>query len=129
MAPKKETSPTDSSQVKRVQPYPFTVEIIKAEGTPPIQGHIHKLTDIGFLMRTVGDHHFKVGDNHQARFSLPVIEKFFNEPIKIIKTYDSIGDVQDKELKKNFTIEMHFRSLPEKKREEILKFIQHIGQK
>ncbi|MFN7729677.1 MAG: hypothetical protein ACK5P7_11020 [Bdellovibrio sp.] len=80
-------------------------------------------------MRPVGRHHFKVGGNYQARFSLPVFEKYFDVPIKIVKTYDAIGELQDKELKKSFTVEMHFRSLPQKKREEILNFIQHIGQK
>ncbi|MBX2996403.1 MAG: hypothetical protein KF681_16395 [Bdellovibrionaceae bacterium] len=125
MAAKKETQ----TDIKKVQPYPFGIDIVLAEGAPPVRGFVHKLTDVGFLMRTANEHHFKVGDNHQARFELPVVHLLFDEPVKVIKTYDAVEDVKNKELKKNFTIELHFRSLPPKKREDILKFLALIGQK
>lgn len=125
MTAKKE-APTD---IKKVQPYPFGVEIVLVEGAPPVRGFVHRLTDVGFLMRTANEHHFKVGDNHQARFELPGVHLSFNEAVKVIKTYDAVEDIKNKELKKNFTIELHFRSLAPKKREEILKFLALIGQK
>lgn len=109
--------------------YPFEIEIIKTEGTPAVRGLVLMLTDKGFLMRTQGEHHFKVGDNHQARFAIPFTQAFVNAPVKVIKTYDGIDVKQGKELVKHFTVEMHFRELPDGKREEILQFTKAIGQK
>jgi hypothetical protein len=124
-----QTDPSAPAQVVKVKPYPFDIEVIKGEGIPPVKGKVLKLTDVGFLMRTVVEHHFKVHDNHQVRFELPVVHHSFNEKVKVIKTYDSAEAKGPKEIVKLFTIEMHFLELSKRKREEILKFIKAIGQK
>lgn len=134
MAVKKSPPHESGAPVKKVQPYPFEIEIAKGEGVPPIKGVVLKLTEVGFLMRVSGEHHFKVGENHKVKFEIPVLHLGFEEPVKVVKTYAAVDEIRhgphgSKELHKSFTVEMHFRSLDEKKRKDILKFVAQIGQK
>ena len=131
MAQKKTQNQNENDQeviVQKVKPYPFDIEILKAEGTPPIKGIVLKLTQIGFIMRTSQDHHFVVADMHKARFELPNLNVGFNEAVKVIKTYDTVGEVKGKTLIKSYLVEMHFLSLSSKKNKDILSFLRMIRQ-
>ena len=132
MAQKKSPSPNESTNtkvvVKKVKPYPFDIEIIKAEGAPPIKGVVLKLTQTGFIMRTSQDHHFVVADVHKAKFELPYLHLVFAEGVKVIKTYDTVNEVKGKTFSKAYLVEMHFVLLNAKKSQEVFTFLHMIRQ-
>lgn len=116
----------ENVQVRKISPYPIEVAVIK-EG-PPAQGQIMKLTDVGFLMKVPSTQFYKVGENCQVQFELPVVHETVKAQCKVVKTYDSIekaGGVQAKVR----TIEMHFKTLAEGDRLHILNYLAKSGQK
>ncbi len=118
-----------SNQVKKVAPYPIHIEIVQAEGVPPLNGHILKLTDIGFLMRVNTVHFYKVGENYHINFELPVVNFPVKTVVKVIKTYDAMEAVNKRQTTKAYTIEMHFKALPTQDRLNINNFLVKSGQK
>ena len=115
--------------IKKVQAYPIPVQITK-DGLPPNRAKIFKLTDVGFLVKVIGQKIFKVGDDYNVEFDVPTTDKTIKQPVKIVKTYDNYDNRADQNnLEKVYTIEMHFKILTPSEKEAIHYFIKKIGQK
>lgn len=116
-------------EVKKVSPYPFEVQLTKAEGVPPSKGMIVKMTDFGFLMR-VESIHCKVGENYQLSFMLPVLDTSVRAQGKVVKTYDGIEQMNKKDAsKKHYIVELHFIELPSTAKTSINNYLVKSGQK
>lgn len=126
--------------VKKVKPYPIVCQLFKAEGQPPIECEIVKLTDIGFLVRIAPQHRFKVFDKLTCKFVIPVDSISMEEKVKVIKTYHGLdgqnasgqpvkGVIAAPTVEKVSTIELHFFELKPFHKETIQNFLAKIGQK
>ena len=130
----KKPIPQDSKEqpveVKKIKPYPFSIQITK-EGQLPLRAKVHLLTELGVIIKVIGKHIFKVGDNLNVEFDVPSTYQTINDTVKIIKTYDNFDNVMSPQgvTEKVYTLELHFRSLDAEGREAIRSFIKKIGQK
>lgn len=109
----------DQSGVKKIAPYPIALDVLKAEGQPPLKESIVKLTEIGFIMRVDAQHFYKVGEDYIFHFQLPVLNVAVQAHGKVIKTYSNPRD---------HLVEVHFRSLGDRERNGIHNFLIRIGQ-
>jgi hypothetical protein len=116
-------------KVRKVNPYPFDGEVLRADGSPPIKGQIVKIVEIGLLIRVTLPI-FKVGENITARFELPALRAFFNEPMKCVKTYDAheVYEGPNKNSVKSYLVEFQFLQLGPEKKANIGQFCRSIGQ-
>ena len=119
---------SDNSSIKKIAPYPIHADIIKAEGQPLFKADIVKLTDFGFLAKVDVTHFYKVGENYEVRFVLPVSLQSISSAVKIIKTYDAIESIVGTEKIKMYTVEMHFTNISDSHKKQILNFLVKIGQ-
>lgn len=130
MSSKFENTPENNEfKIRKIPPYPILLELnrIDLQGQPAIRGHIVKLTEHGFLMR-VESSIFKVGDMYQLVFILPVLEHTISVQGKVIKTYDAIESIVGKELKKLYTVEVHFKDLQTSDKAKIKNYLVRSGQ-
>ncbi|MFN7263055.1 MAG: hypothetical protein ACK5RO_13335 [Pseudobdellovibrionaceae bacterium] len=118
----------DGISVKKVAPYPFDVQISKAEGQPPFKAHIVKLTPLGFLMRFETNYYFKVGDEHLAAFVLPVVNAEVKALVKVIKTYSGQEVLLGNLKQKVYIVEMHFKKLDGSHRSSVEDYLRQSGQ-
>ena len=118
------------SPVKRVAPYPISVEIVKVEGQPPQKGHIVKLTEVGFLMKIQNQGFYKVGENYEVQFDVPVSDVTVKSTARVIKTYDAAVEASTaKHMEKMYTGEMHFKILSDRSKVAISTYLVKSGQK
>ncbi|MCE3009251.1 MAG: hypothetical protein LW875_01395 [Proteobacteria bacterium] len=118
----------DGIAIKKVAPYPFNVQIVKAEGQPPFNAQIVKLTPIGFLMRFDRSHHFKVGDEHLAVFVLPVVNFEVKTSVRVIKIYLGQELLLGNRKQNIYTVELHFKLLDGNDRISIEDYLKKSGQ-
>ncbi|MEZ0390855.1 MAG: hypothetical protein ACAH59_01475 [Pseudobdellovibrionaceae bacterium] len=136
-APKIKSPPTeasgkpssDSSQVRRVSPYPIDVSIFKVEGQPPARAQIVKMTEIGFLIKADETQFYKVGENYTAHFEIPVTGESVKVSVKVVKTYDAMEMANKSEKTKMRTIEMHFKTISDRDRGHINTYLVKSGQR
>lgn len=128
MAAPKIKQNSDGSVVRRVSPYPITVQIMKSEGQPVLTAQIVKLTEIGFLMKADTTYFYKVSENYQFHFQLPVIEKVIYTTGIVVKTYDAM-ESSSKSPTKMQTIEVHFKDLSSKDRGNLNTYLVKSGQR
>lgn len=119
---------SDDAIVRKVAPYPFGIQITKAEGQPFQKGQVVKMTELGFLMKVDGKQFYKVGDSYQVRFELPAIHQSVSAAVRVIKTYDAMEMIDGAQVKIN-TIEMHFKNLSDSNRKHIHSYLVKSGQK
>lgn len=114
---------------KKLSPYPFAGEILRADGSPPLKGQVVKLVEIGLLIR-VTQPIFQVGENVTARFELPAVRTFFNEPMKCVKTYDAHETYEgpNKNSVKAYLVEFQFLQLGPEKKAALSQFCRAVGQ-
>lgn len=124
-----DSSRKPAPKVKKVSPYPFAGEILRADATPPVKGQIVKIVEIGFLIR-VTQPIFLVGENVTARFELPAVRTFFNEPMKCVKTYDAHETYEgpNKNSVKSYLVEFQFLQIGAEKKAAVAQFCRAIGQ-
>ncbi len=115
-------------KVKHIAPYPIALRIMKAEGQPPLNGAIVKMTEFGFLMRVDGSQLYTVGDICKVSFELPAIHQVVTTDVKVIKTYDGFEVLTQTKVKVN-TIEMHFVQMSADHRTHIENYLVQSGQK
>jgi hypothetical protein len=127
-APKLKANTAADANVRHVAPYPISIRVIKAEGQPPIEGAIVKLTEVGFLMKVKGPQLFHVGDQYRLGFDLPATHAAVQTTGKVIKTYDGYETAGGHQVKV-LTVEIHFKSLSDSHRAEIEKYLVQSGQK
>lgn len=127
--PKDPSQKSAPAKVKKISPYPFDGEILRADGTPPVKGSIVKIVEIGFLIR-VTQPIFLVGENCTARFELPAVRVFFNELMKCVKTYDAHETYEgpNKNSVKSYLVEFQFLQIGPEKKAAISQFCRTIGQ-
>ena len=119
---------SDNSSIKKIAPYPIPAQVTKAQGQPIFKADIVKLTDFGFLAKVDVTHFYKVGENYEIQFSIPVTLESISGPVKVMKTYDAIESIVGSEKLKMYTVEMHFTQISETQRRHILSFLIKIGQ-
>lgn len=112
--------------VKKIKPYPISVQIFKTDGTTPMEGQILRLTEIGFQME-VNQLAYRIGEIYKVVFTLPLLGHIITINVKTIKTMDSFKDV--KLNLKNYLIEMHFINLSSEQAKYIDQFEIEIKQK
>ncbi len=127
-APKWKPGQSDDQKVRQVAPYPIAVQLLHAEGQPPLLAAIVKLTEIGFLMKFEGSHLFKVGDAFHFDFELPAIHAKISNIGKVIKTYDGFENRGGGKTKV-VTVEMHFKALSADQRIHLENYLVQSGQK
>lgn len=112
--------------VKKIKPYPFDATISKEGSATPVLVHILKITPVGFIAKVTKDM-FIVANTHQAEFKLPSSSEKLVEPVKVIKTYDSM-EKQESGLGKVYMAEFHFTQFKAHTKGMILAFMKNIGQ-
>jgi hypothetical protein len=134
-APKSKTNkPTNGrtevfTSVQKIAPYPIEVNLWKVDGTPPWKGSIVKMTEVGFLMRVTTLKFYKVSEDLQLEFTLPVVGSHIRCHGKVVKTYDAVEAAGPKDLSKFYTVEVHFKAMIEKEKQAIIKYLVKSGQK
>lgn len=123
------TNEAPKPKVVKVHAYPIEMSLTQSEGGAPLKGYIVKLTNFGFMMQATG-HFYRIGENYMANFILPVYRQTFNEPVKVIKTYETIeayipGGTKEKVM----TVEMHFRDLKKEQKDILVAFIKKTEKK
>lgn len=112
--------------VKKIRPYPFEAKIGKEGLATPTVVQILKIAPVGFIAKVAKDM-FIVGQHHQVEFVLPTYEDKIIEPIKVIKTYDSM-EKGEAGLGKTYMAEFHFTQFKAHTKALITGFMKHIGQ-
>lgn len=117
----------DASEVVKVNPYPFDVELTGREGT--LKAEALKLVVHG-LMLDAQDGVLKVGENYEIHFQLPAEMGILKQDVKVIKTYDRKVPGKDGPITQRLA-EVHFtkplRDLQKQKVKDFLKRIQQTG--
>lgn len=114
-------------KIKKVRPYPFSVLLFS--GTPtPLRGQVHKLTQIGFIVEMANHQLLHINDKYEAEFEIPVMSYSVKEPVVVVKFYDQYRAKPGGPHETYRLYEIHFRSLKEKHKDEITKFLRHIQQ-
>ena len=110
---------------KKVKPYPFaaTLEVNGAKKVVEVMF----LSPNGFIARLKNPAIVQVGEYYQTVFELPVSHSFVNTQVRVMKTYDRSTDA--KTLVIDRMAEVHFETLSEDHRKNILSFLSAIGQK
>lgn len=128
MAKFENDSENNEFKIRKIPPYPILAQLVRLDlPGASYMAHIVKLTEHGFLMK-VESSVFKVGDSYQVSFSLPLLGNTITSQSKVIKTYDAIESVVGKELKKLYTVEIHFKDLPAKDKPIIKSYLIRSGQ-
>lgn len=112
--------------VKKIRPYPFDARIGREGQANLTTVHILKITPIGFIAKVEKDM-FVVGEHHNVEFVLPTYADKILEPIKVIKTYDSM-EKGDAGIGKTYMAEFHFTQFKAHTKALISGFMKHIGQ-
>ncbi len=112
-------------ELKKIQPYPIIVKLLKVENSPPISGQIRKLTSVGFMV-DIENFFLKVGEEFKCDFSIPISHFQIHEAVKVVKTLDRFKDITTKD--KIHIIELHFKSLSSEGRKAISQFTSSINQ-
>lgn len=115
--------------VSKVKPYPFKINLLRAEGTPPIPAQVQKMTDVGFLINLEATHFIKVGDHLIAKFELPVLHIDYTEGVRVVKTYQNIDQYVSGVAVKTYMAELHFKTISVPAKEKIKEFNRLIKQK
>ncbi|GIL16790.1 MAG: hypothetical protein BroJett040_05410 [Oligoflexia bacterium] len=123
------SSDKPETKIVKVQAFPIEMSLLKPEGGNPLKAYIVKLTNFGFMMQATG-HFYRIGENYTANFTIPVYRQLFSEPVKVIKTYETIeayipGGTKEKVM----TVEMHFRDLKKEKKDMIASFLKKVEKK
>lgn len=121
--------PSDQQHtVSKVRPYPFRVDLLRAEGTPPMPAFVQKMTEVGFLISIEATHFIKVGDHLIAKFEIPVLHIEYNEPVRVIKTYQGVDQYVAGKAVKTYMAELHFKTIQVTGRDKIKEFNRLIKQ-
>lgn len=115
--------------IKRISPYPFSVDLLKVEGQPALKGQIVKLTDVGFLMKVDTLNFYRISEKYQLSFILPVMEVPVRSQGKVVKTYDGLEQFKKESSKKQYLVEIHFIELPSNAKTSINNYLAKSGQK
>lgn len=119
----------DDIKVVRVGAYPISCSLLKGEGQPPILCQIVHIEEHGFIFKSHGVF-FKVGDEYIAHFELPALHFQVHEPVKVMKTYESIEAYMPNSPKeKVMTVEVHFKVRTGEFKTHILLFLKKLGKK
>lgn len=102
--------------------YPFRGTLADASGTP-ILGNILKINSTGFLIQVEVPVGWKVGHQARVQFTLPLAEKFFDSPVKVVKAYLGLNQTPGMAKEKLQIFEMHFLGLAPHKKSVIDQFI------
>jgi hypothetical protein len=108
-----------SESVKKITSMSISVDVMKAEGQPPLKESIVKLTEIGFLMKVEAQHFYKVGEDYLLRFQLPVANILIQTHGKVIKVYSNLRE---------HLVEVHFRTLGDRERAALSGFLKKLSQ-
>lgn len=111
----------ERSSVKRVQPYPFPLSIQK-DGKV-VSAQVLKLSQRGAILE-VGSVVFKVGEEFQVVFTLPVHKVDIVTFVKVVKTYDRASSTGQVER----LIEVHFSKLSGDQAKAVYRFLLAIKQ-
>ncbi|MBX3021098.1 MAG: hypothetical protein KF799_05420 [Bdellovibrionales bacterium] len=111
--------------IKKVKAYPIETALDLNGAKKPIE--VILLTTAGFLARLKGPGIVHVGEYYTTSFELPVLQTLVGGEVRVIKTYDRSVDPKAKVVDR--MAELHFESLTEEQRKNILSFLSAIGQK
>lgn len=114
-------------RIKKVTPYPFPVDLVKLDPSPPIRGEIVKIVEVGFLAKVKAPI-FKVGENWNATFEIPASHALLKAAVKVMKTYDAHEKFEEKSSVKSYLVEFQFLQMGEEGKVAIGQFCRAIGQ-
>lgn len=112
--------------VKKLKPYPIDIQIVKKDGTPPLNAKILRVNTVGLQMENE-NYLYKVGEEVTVTFVIPNFMHKIDEVMKVIKTTDRFKD--DKAIAKAYLTELHFIHLDLMQTKKILEFTRAIRQK
>jgi hypothetical protein len=87
---------------------PFAAKINRLGGAQGVPVKVVLLEEKGLLCRLRQTDFFKVGEIVELESKLPLINFNLKIKAKVIKTYDRVERVQDKEVLKSYITELHF---------------------
>lgn len=118
-------------KVIRIKPYPIPVSLGKigqAEGAAAQIGQIVKLTEFGFLFTSTTGYLYRAGHKYNCTFELPAMHVEISGPIKVVKTYQDVGQYAHKSAEKALLVEVHFVSLAPENKVHISDYLRLIKQ-
>jgi hypothetical protein len=110
---------------KKIRPYPFDADLDVNGAKKPVE--IIYISAAGFLARLKATAMVFVGEYYHTAFELPVMGTFVNVQVRVIKTYDKSIDPKSKKVER--MAELHFETLSDEHKKNILNFMATIGQK
>lgn len=111
--------------VKKVKAYPIEAALDLNGVKRPID--VVYLSPSGFLARLKTPAMVTVGEYYHTVFELPVAHTYVNAQVRVIKTYDRSTDLKTRTVER--MAELHFETLSEDHKKNILSFLSAIGQK
>jgi hypothetical protein len=125
MGIKKKQSELPATVIK-IKAYPINLQIIREDGTPPIQALIRRMNTVGLQIETT-KLFLKVGEDVKVSFTIPVNGEPVGELMRVIKTTDLYKDL--KTGGKLYITELHFKNLNTQHNKVIKEFMFAIDQK
>jgi hypothetical protein len=116
-----------AAPVKKIKPYPIETEISK-EGQAGLKRLILMVNLTGFIAKVEKDF-YRVGEYYNCTFVVPVYNIKVTEPIRVMKTYDTMEQNPQGALDKIYMCEFHFVNPNQDTRKYIHNFMKSIGQK
>jgi hypothetical protein len=116
-------------RVIKANAYPIPCRIILEQGKPALAGSIQRLEEFGFIFRSVG-YFYRVGEELSCEFEIPISEIRVVQPIKVIKTVESIeAYLAGGEKEKIMTVEVHFKTKLGDFQKHIIDYLVKINQR
>jgi hypothetical protein len=109
---------------KRIKPYPFE-GLLEHNGAKLPVAVLHVATE-GVIVK-LSTQFVKVGEHCQLVFELPVLQKFVNSAVRVLKTYDKAVNLKEHHVER--LAEFHFEKLSEEYQGYIQSFLRAITQK
>jgi hypothetical protein len=112
--------------IKKIKAYPFFTQIVRTDGSPPLQASILRLNTIGLQIES-SQLLLKVGEDVKLAFTIPLQGNDVDELMRVIKTTDSYKDINTGQ--KIYITELHFKKLNPIHMKHIQEFMFAIKQK
>ncbi len=120
---------SEKVQVIKIKPYPIVCQLQGAKSPTPLECHIHRLEETGFIFKSVKQF-YHVGDLCVCDFELPVVKTRISSEVKVIRTFDSFESYVPNAIKERvMTVEVQFRKKDPAFLKTIREFLNRIGQK
>jgi hypothetical protein len=117
-------------RVIKIHAYPIEGQIL-VEGKAPITIAIQRLEEYGCVFTSESGYFFRINDEVNCNFNLPLLKSHINQPVRIIKTAESAEPYASgsEPKKKLILVEVHFKNKSGDFQKEIREYLTKINQR